>query len=118
MAQLTLQRQLPRGAVSLRLSRELDIDFDDGARISTAAGLRLQRDLNTRSAFSIGADYRDVREEAGEDESALSLDATLSWQVDRAWALEGGIEYERRGDGDREGTSVFIGLRRSFDGLL
>ncbi|MGR3540534.1 MAG: hypothetical protein ACU0BS_03795 [Hasllibacter sp.] len=116
---LSLRRALPRGTLSARLTRALEVDLDEGTLITTSGALNLSRRLNAAATLSLGLEHRAL-DGGAEDEEATTLRGTLSYELDADWRLRGGIEHGRRSDGDgsRDRTAVFVSLDRAFEGLF
>jgi len=120
VANVAYARQLPRGELSLSLSRAVTTTDDDEDLRTTRAGLGYILSINRLSRVSFQADFVDIADAgagSGQDEQRGNLSARWSREVNRDWDLSLGYAYEYQDDettGTADSHGVFLTFERRF----
>lgn len=118
---LTANYELDKNAaLRVTLSQRASVDSDNDSTINTSLGIDYTRELTSLSSLSAGLQLRDrqVEQDNSEDQNSLQLNLTHRYQVGGDWDLVSGLTYARtQSDAttDRNTSTVFVGLERTFD---
>ncbi len=121
IGQVQLKQELRRDDITLRMQRGVITDGDGFDVVVTQARAQISHDLSELSAlnFDLALTQRNY-----DSYSTLRSDASISWdrQLTRDATLSVGLSTSLSGD-DRDDEdvtshSVFVGLKRNFDGLF
>ena len=114
------RHDLPTGLITLGLSQRVVVDEDDNEEINTSLRAAFDQEINAVSGYGINFAFfdRNVLDDAGDDGQRYDIGLTYRHELTRDWGLVSGISYTHTSednDDDRDRTTVFIGLQRSFD---
>jgi hypothetical protein len=118
---VNLRQDLPRGQITADLSRDITTADDDNSdRQVTRANLGLTQTLTDRTSLTLSAGFSESLNPADDSFTRkTNLGATLSHELGGDWMLDGGVSLTSQ-DTDAtataEDTSIFLGLRRTFEG--
>ncbi len=116
---LNMRRDLPRGALSLSLSRAVSSsDTEDAERLSTRASLGLTQELTPLSQIRFGLNLSKA-EETGTGLQSVGGDigATFSHELPSDWVLATGYSHRVLDEDNQDiarSNRVFLELRRTF----
>ena len=117
---LDLRLDLPNGGITAGVSRSVGAGSNDTERLRTAVNLGYNRELSARSTLNLDLAYVESQSTAvGTREANASVGATYGLALGPDWTMDLGYRHVLR-DSDTLGradeNSVFLGLRRNFQG--
>jgi len=106
--------------LDVTLAQTASVDGDDEETVTTRLGVDYIRSLTELSSLSAGIQLVDQNalDSGGIDRSSINFDVTYRYDVGSDWDLVTGYEYSSvRTDGqeDRDTSTLFLGIERSFD---
>ncbi|MGZ2260313.1 MtrB/PioB family outer membrane beta-barrel protein [Roseobacter sp. A03A-229] len=106
--------------ISVSLSQSSTVNQDDDESVRTRLGINYTHTLSEISSISAGAQLASSNDlsDGGIDRSSLSADLTYRRAVGGDWNMVTGYSYStsrRDGQEDRNTSTVFLGLEKSFD---
>lgn len=120
IADVSLEKALPRGAFTFGLSRSVATNNNLADVLYTRANASYTHEIDTLSSVSLGATYART-EDGGAGNTATSSRSALSVTYNRAltedWRMSAGYEHRRLQNttGDTSGNAIFVTLGRSFE---
>lgn len=110
---------LPTAQVSLGVSQGVSTDSDNNERINTRVRAGYNKEINARSQLGLSFSLFDVNQLSDGEDDSRRIDMSLSYNyaLTRDWGIVSGISYRtvaEDGSEDRDGSTIFIGLRRTF----
>jgi hypothetical protein len=118
---LNVAQDLPRGRLTADLSREIGTASDSNSeRLITLFSVGLTQELTPLTSLSLTGAYGESLDPS-DDSFTRNFDAgaTLSHQLTQDWLVDAGVSYSAENTDDApqaEDTTVFIGVRRTFEG--
>lgn len=114
IGRLRVDYTLPDGALGLTLER--GASYDDEPVTTSRAAINWSKSVNELSSISLDLSY-ELRDAASERIEQVSFGAGYQHKLTADWALDTGVGYRIRNDGDghAESPTLFVSISRSFD---
>ncbi len=113
------QRELPRGGINVRLSRDVTSGSADEENIVTGGSIGLTRNLSALATMNFGLTASESEETAtGDLTRNASLSATYSRSIVHDWVLDAGLTHRIRKESGQDSANsdvAFLELRRAFE---
>lgn len=119
LVEANYRQNLPTGQLTLAVRQQVVVDDDDNEDINTSLRAAYDHEINPVSGFGFNIGFFDRSSLAGDTDDSQRIDIGLNYRYDltRDWGLVSGITYtaiDEDNEDDRDRTTVFIGLARSF----
>jgi len=119
LVNINYRHQLPAAALSFGLSQRVSIDNDNRERINTRLRAGYDQRINSLSSFGVDIAFFDRYnlDAGGNDSQRIDLSLSYRHDLTRDWGLVSGISHDLATEDnrdDRQRTTVFVGLQRSF----
>ena len=116
---LNLTRELPRGNLSLGLSRSVSSGtLEDTEQVNTRFSASYRHELSPLASLSFDANWAEAEQTAtGIDTINASIGATYRRELTEDWNMDVGVRHRFFDDGvagDARSNEVFLNLRRNF----
>ena len=113
------RHDLPAGQLTFGLSQRVVVDDQDDEDINTSLNAAFDQQINSLSSFgfNVGLFDRNALGDDGEDSQRIEVGFTYRYDLTRDWGFVSGITYTTLSEDDqddRDRTTVFVGLARSF----
>ena len=119
LMEVTYRHDLPTGQMLFEFNQRVVVDDDDNEDINTTLRASYDQEINSLSGYGISLALFDRNAlDGGDDAQRYDLEFTYRHDLTRDWGLVSGISYtflEEDNEADRDRTTVFIGLQRSFN---
>ncbi len=120
LVNIDYRHELPTAVLTFGVSQRVVLDSDNNEQINTSLRAGYDQQINNQSSYGVSVAVFDRNDLSGADDDGQRIDLSLNYRHDltRDWGLVSGIShaYSTEDDGDdRNQTTIFVGLQRSFD---
>lgn len=114
------RHDLPTGQLTFGLSQRVVVDDDDNENLNTSLRASYDQRVNSVSSYGIDFSFFDRNGLDGDIDDSQRYEVGLSYRYDltRDWGLVSGISHtflQEEDEEDRQRTTVFVGVQRTFN---
>lgn len=120
LIQANYRHNLRSAQINFGLSQSVVTDDDNNEDINTSLQASYDQQINSLSSLGLSMSFfnREELDTTGNDSQRINLGLNYRYNLTRDWGLVSGISHTlvtEDGSADRDRTTVFLGLERSFN---